>query len=242
MPVGKSAWALSFEISPIILVNGLVADLPFGILPLVAITEAANFPLGLLSNANPTELHNFFAHWRPLPGATLISQDIGRYPMANQAVAANSTITQPQVISMEMLAPAKGTLGYYAKTALMMALREALYIHNNEGGTYIVATPSFIYTNCLLLNVRDTSHANSNQPQNSWQFDFERPLITLDQAAAAQSSMINRITRQTKINGNPAWSGLQANVGQPGSVGGASLIPSAVPGSASGTAAVGPFL
>src|SRR4051812_48610252 len=110
---GLVAWKTAFELSPIVLVNGLVEGFPGGILPIVAITEAVNFPLSLLAGSQNSDLDGFFAHFRPLPGGTLIDQELGRYPFANQAVAANAVIAQPLTISMEMVVPAKGTLGYF---------------------------------------------------------------------------------------------------------------------------------
>jgi hypothetical protein len=237
---GMAAWKVAFQLSPIILVNGLVGDFPGSILPIIAITEAVNFPLGVLSSGGDVNLENFFANFRPLPGGTLLDQDLGRYPFANQAIAANAVIAQPQTISMEMVCPARGNFGYLAKLPIMIMLREALYQHNNSGGTYHVATPSFIYTNCIMRSFRDTSNASTAQPQNTWQLDFERPLVTLDQAQAAQSSLMNWLTRQTKFNGPPTWSGLSSAVGQPGSLVGPSLIPAASGGPASSTIGVGP--
>lgn len=235
---GLTVWKTAFEISPIVLVNGLVEDFPGGVLPIVAITELLNLPLGILSGTNQTSLNDFFAHFRPLPGGTLIDQEIGRYPFATQAIAANATIAQPLTISMEMTLPARGLLGYPAKLALMTALQFALAAHNSRGGTFHVATPSFIYTNCILKVMRDASGGRSNQPQHTWQLDFEKPLITLDDATSAQNGLMSWISRQTQLT-NPAWSGVAQTVGQPVTV----AVPSVVPvasGPGAGTVGIGP--
>ena len=109
---------------------------------------------------------------------------------------------------MEMMVIARYKLGYFAKLAVMIALRETLYEHNARGGTYIIATPSFIYTNCVMRSLRDISGGETKQPQYKWQMEFERPLITLDQAAAAESSLTNKFTQQTKPNGPLGSSGI----------------------------------
>lgn len=223
---GLIAWQTAFEISPIVLINGLVEAFPGGALPIVALTEALNFPLGILSGSSAVNLNNFFAHFRPLPGATLIEQDIGRYPFATQAIAANATIQQPLFVSMLMEAPARGRLGYPAKLALMTAVQKALSFHNQRGGTYHVATPSFIYTNCILKSLRDISGGETDQAQHTWQWDFEKPLITLDDATSAMSGLMGWISRQTQLT-NPAWSGFGQAVGQPITAAVGSVVPAA---------------
>ena len=233
---GLIAWKLAFELSPIVLVNGVVEGFPQGILPIVAITEAVNFPLGLLSGGENIDLNNFFAQFRPLPGSTLVDQEVGHYPFATQAIAANATIAQPLQIAMEMIVPARGTLGWPAKLAIMSALQAVIRNHNRSGGTYIVATPSKIYTNCLLRSLRDVSDGRTGQSQSVWQWDFEQPLITLDDAASAQNGLMSWMTRETQIS-NPVWSGTTPAVGQPIAVG-TSGITSAV-GPSSGTIAAG---
>ena len=46
---GLAAWKLAFQLSPIVLTNGIVADFPASMLPIIALTEMINFPLGLLT-------------------------------------------------------------------------------------------------------------------------------------------------------------------------------------------------
>lgn len=223
--VGLAAWKLSFQLSPIILTNGIATNIPGGMLPIIAITEAVNFPLGLLTGGENIELDDFFANFQPLAGATLVDQQIGEYPFANQAVAANAVITQPLVISMQMIVPVRNPLGYEAKLATMMALKYVLDQHNSTGGTYIVATPSYIYTDCVMRRMSDASTGLTRQPQNIWQLDFEKPLLTLEQAQQAQNNLMSKITSGTPVNGQPTWSGLGPTVGQPPSLAGASVIP-----------------
>lgn len=224
---GQTAFKLAFQLSPIILTNGIASNIPGGMLPIISLTEALNFTDGLISGANPIDLDNFFANFEPLPGATLIDQEIGHYPFANQAVAANAVIAEPLKVSMRMTCPAREKLGYAVKLATMIALQTALAQHNGSGGTYTVATPSYFYTNCLMTGMRDVTEGESNQPQYVWELDFEQPLLTLQQAQQAQNSLISKITSGTSISGQPAWSGLATTVGQPPSLAASSVIPAA---------------
>lgn len=225
---GYAAYKLSFQLSPIILVNGIAAPMPGGLLPIIAITEAVNFAAGILSAGDNTlDLDDFFANFHPLPGASLIDQKLGEYPFANQAVAANAVIPQPLVISYRMFCPAQQSGGYAFKLATMMALQATLAQHNISGGTYTCATPSFFFTNCVMLGMRDTSAADSHQAQNTWQLDFRKPLLTLADAQQAQNNLMSRITNQTMIPGLPSWSGLEPTVGNQASVAGPSVVPAA---------------
>ena len=183
--IGESIYQLSYEISPIILSGGLAKSIPGGLLPIIAITEAANFGFSILNGQNPLNLNNFFGHFRPLPGASLVSNDIAMYPFANQSYAANAIIAKPLNISMLMNCPANANGGYISKMITFTALKAALDAHNQAGGTFVVATPSYIYLNCILTSLTDVSRPDSQQPQNAWQFDFMQPLI----AQGAQNTL-----------------------------------------------------
>jgi hypothetical protein len=175
--IGQSIYQLAYEISPIILSGGLAGSVPGTMLPIIAITEAANFGFSLLNGNNPLKLNNFFGHFRPLPGATLVDNEIGMYPFANQTYAANAVIAQPLKISMLMNCPANMNGGYVSKMITFTALNYALTAHVQSGGTFIVATPSYVYLNCILTKLTDVSRPDTQQPQNSWQFDFVQPLV-----------------------------------------------------------------
>ena len=235
----RAAWRLLFQQSPIILNNGIATNMPGGILPIMVLTQAENFVQGLLSGGDITNMDRFFANFVPVPGGTLINQTIGKYPFANQAVAANATIQQPLRMSFLMICPAQETLGYLAKLAVIEALRTTLYQHNTSGGTYTLATPFYFLPNCVMLGMSDASNTQSGQPQNTFRLDFEKPLLTLEDAQAAQGSLMNKITQSLKIDGEPTWSGAGPSINMPPSLTGSGLIPSA--GGASTIAApVGP--
>jgi hypothetical protein len=176
--IGQSIYQLGFEISPIILKDGIAKKIWGSLLPIIAITEAANFGFTLLNGNNPLKLNNFFGHFRPLPGASLIDYEVAQYPFANQNYAANATIAKPLKISMLMNCPANANGGYISKMITFTALQAALQAHAQAGGTYIIATPSYVYLNCILTNLTDVSRPDSQQPQNAWQFDFIQPLLS----------------------------------------------------------------
>lgn len=206
---GLALYKLAFQLSPIMLVGGVAQGIEItgGMLPILAITEAANFTTGLLTGNVDIDLDGFFAHWAPLPGGDLISQQIGSYPFANLNVAANATIAQPLNLSMQMQCPARGELGMPSKLASMMLLKVVLDKHNQTGGTYTVVTPSYIYQGGVLISMRDISNTASHQVQNTWQLDFNFPLLTLEAAQAAQNSLMNKLGSGTQISGAPGWSG-----------------------------------
>ena len=219
-----AAWKIAFQISPIILTNGLVGSLPGRMLPIIAITEALHFPLGLLSGGDNISLDNFFANFQVLPGVDVISQDIGRYPFANQAVAANAVIRLPNQISMLMICPSQQGFGYYTKLPIMMSVIEALKMHNASGGTYTIVTPSYIFANCVMRRMFDASTSLTKQPQNAWQMDFEKPLITLADAEQAQNGLMSILTNQLQVI-EPVWSGLATAASVPASLAGAAIAP-----------------
>lgn len=239
MSLLSSPFQLGFDISPIILTGGgSLTNLTGGMLPIVAITEAASFVNGILNGGIETGLDDFFAHFRPLPGSTLIDNAVGHYPFANQAIAANAIITQPLRISLLMFCPAKDTGGYIAKLATMTALQNALSQHIASGGTFTVATPSFIYTNCLLLSLKDISGGETKQAQYVWQWDFEQPLITQQDADQAQNSLMQKLTNGSPTDGS--LSGPGNTVGFPPSGAAPSVIPSTQ--SLAGASAAGPYM
>lgn len=226
---GLVAFKLAFQVSPIILTGGVAELIPGGMLPIIAITEAINFATGLLSQGTTPDLDSFFAVYEPMAGATLVDNDFGKYPFANQAVAANAVIANPLVISLMMHCPVRDSFGYASKLATMMALQATLAKHNASGGTYTIATPSFFYTNCLMAGMRDASKGESKQRQSSWQLDFVKPLLTLEQAAQAQNSLMSKITGGValpSVGGALAWSGLAPTLGTPTSLAGTSIVPS----------------
>jgi hypothetical protein len=190
---------LAFQISPIILQGGIAAGVQGGLLPITSLTGGA-----------PANVNAAFARYIPVPGSTLISQSVPTFPLANQAVAANSTIQEPLTLSMLMIAPVYLPGGMLTKLQTFSALQQALARHNNSGGLYIVATPANVYTNLLMLLMTDATNEESEQKQIIYQIDFVQPIITLAGAAAVQSTLMQKITAGQVFTFPPSWSGNQA--------------------------------
>jgi hypothetical protein len=216
--VFQPIFTLGFQTSPIILTGGLAASIPGGMLPIVALTEGVALVTGLISGNFPTSLNQFFAQFTVIPSSKLISQQIAHYPFANQQVAANAVITEPLTVSVRMDCPAQQPGDYVNKLAVLTALQAALSAHNSSGGLYTVATPAFIWPNCILKDLTDVSGGGSAQVQYQYLFDFEQPLVKLQAAQQAYSSLLNQVNSGTQISGLPAWSGvgtnLQSGIGQ----------------------------
>ena len=231
MNTGVALARLGYEISPIILTNGIATSGGIGqalssipilgsalnMVPIIVYTEAFNL-IGELLTSGGLSLESFFAHFRPLPGGTLIDNAIGTYPFANQAVAANAIIAQPLKISMLMVCPVKGTLGVGIKQITMMNLQSVLAKHNSLGGTYTIITPSFLYTDCIMTAMTDVSGAESNQAQWQWRLDFEQPLVSLVAAAGALGTLMDKLTSGANVGPSPSLSGgATASTSLPGS-------------------------
>lgn len=226
---GQNLFQLAFQVSPIILTGGIATNIPGGGIPILVLTQAAGFATGLLSG-NISEITNpdeYFAQFLPMPGATLVDNDIGTYPFANQQTAANAIITKPLVVSLKMVCPWRQPGDAWLKLATMTALQSGLQQHNTTGGTYTIVTPSFIYTNCLMTAMRDIS-AGDRQWQFEWQIDFVQPLLTLAQAAAAQNQLLASITNGSQITGDPPTAtNLASTVGAPSSLAQPTVLPAA---------------
>lgn len=226
--LGLNLYRLGFEISPIILNGGWAEGLPDALLPIVSLTESINFLSGILNGGADLSLDKFFAHYRVIPGGSLAMNTIGEYPFANQAVAANAVIAQPLAISLLMICPVQNEGGYATKLAIMSALQAAITQHVAQGGLFTVATPAFIYTNCILKSLRDVSGGETKQPQYNWQWDFEQPLVTDSQAQQAYSQLMRKMGLQTQLAGDPPpWSAITPAVGNTGTLAAVSTQPAA---------------
>ena len=217
-PVFATAYDLAFQVSPIILVGGIAANALGGMLPIISLTgQTVSAIQGALSSGS-LSTDDFFARFVPVPGSTLVSQQVATFPFANQQVAANSTIQNPLAISLRMIAPVKDTAGYLTKLAIWTALQTSIVAHNAAGGTYIVATPACIYSNCLLLDVVDVTGGGTKQQQIEYQWNFTRPLITGQQATTAYNSLMSKLSGGGQVMppttaGSSFWSNPSVAVG-----------------------------
>lgn len=225
--MGLSDFQLSYEISPIILTGGSSSSVPGGGTPIVSLLQPGSFSGGLPSSGAQDDLNSYFARFVVLPGSTLIENAVGQYPFANQAVAGNAIIAQPLKVSLLMLCPVRDN-GYSQKLSTITALKSSLDDHINQGGTFTVATPAYLYPNLLLLNITDVTDGESKQVQMAYQWNFYKPLLTLDDAAAAQNNLMNKISGGTPVDGDPPqWSGTPPTVGNPASGASPSVVPAA---------------
>lgn len=205
---------LSYQTCPIVLIGGVAGT---GVLPIANILNpgVTNDTLSVSSSGVVTDTNAVgatrdaftFGAFRVLPGATLMDNDNAKYPLATMAVAANAIITNPLRLAVEMVAPASATVSMTTRLSIFTTLKSVLDNHISLGGYFNVATPAFIYTSCLLLNLVDASDvADGAQTQTRWVWNFEQPLITLKQADTVISNAMNKIQGQTYNAGNPPGS------------------------------------
>ena len=205
MSVLSTAYATAFQISPIFFTGGFTKGTVFESTgyPIVGITQAIATGANLLQGQLPTNLANldqYFCQFRPLPGSTLVSNQIATYPFYTNQVAANSQMAEPLNVSLIMYCPANSNTTALSKLAVLQSLRTIVNYHTAQGGTYTVNTPASIYTGCLLRKITDVSTGESNQAQYAYQWDFEQPLITFPTATAT----LNNIT-QAIFSGQPIF-------------------------------------
>lgn len=224
-------WKLSYQVSPIFLTGPPVSNVPNGMLPFLSIVNPGAFPntsgeaysygstggaVGQLLDlsavsVNEYLLDNAFGAFNVLAGGSLIQQTVAKYPFANQSYAANAILRDPLHVSLIWDTPMRGQNAWGQKLQVMQSVKARLDYHNNNGGTYIVVTPAYVYDNMVMLALTDASRGASTLPQNAWRFDFERPLITLQDLRAAQSALMSKITNGVLTDGN--WSGAKVGLG-----------------------------
>jgi hypothetical protein len=71
----------------------------------------------------------------------------------------------------------------------------------------------------LLLELTDTSSGGSTQPQNTYQWDFWQPLLTLQDAQNAQNNLMGQISAGVPVGANPSLTGLTPNPAGLGAIG-----------------------
>lgn len=198
LPLGISQFDYVYQIAPIVLINGLAGQIPGGMLSVASFTSASIF--GAVTQPAFSSPLDTFVRFLPLAGSTIIDNELGEYPFANQQTAANAIITRPLTISFRMLAPAIGPGGFQAKQALFQSLAQTFQQHNLLGGLYGCATPAYYWDSCVMRAMRDvTPEGGSTQRQVVWQIDFEKPLVTQQQAAQANNVLLSKIGSGTQL-------------------------------------------
>lgn len=209
-----SDFVLSFQTCPIVLMEGIAGS---GVMPLVEILNPTFAADSISTNSDTGQVtatsdstgisDGTFGAFRVLPGGTLIDNDIAHFPLASMSVAANAIITNPLRFAVEMASPAGGDLSLSRRLSIFTSLKNVLDNHIAVGGYFNVATPAFIYTGCLLLNLEDSSDVpDGGQTQVRWVWNFEQPLITLQQAQAAVNDAMSKVSAQTYNAGDPPGS------------------------------------
>lgn len=221
MQLGRTAYELTYAISPIFLVGGIAEEMAGMPLPIAALTQADAFPLGVLAGGSFTDaqkvaigaaasavatgsLDKFFAKFDLLSGGTLIENQVATYPFANLTTAANAILSQPNHVSLRMVCPPKQFAGMFTRMAIISGLKDTLDKHNQAGGTYTILTPSYIYRGCVMTRMVDTSPEGIQQTE--WTLDFTQPLLAVSDAEMTYSTMIDRLTKGVK-QAVPKWTG-----------------------------------
>jgi hypothetical protein len=206
MPPSNTAIQLTYQVCPIILSGGAASQVPGGMLPILSLfSGTGDNSIGLPYDIG--DLDDAFGAFNVLPGGTLVNQQIAKYPFANQSVAANATIREPLTLSIIMDSPMRGPNAWAIKQMVFTSLKATLDNHNNLGGTYIVVTPAYMYTDLIMATLTDNSRGNNSLPQNAWRFDFEKPLVSLADLQGAQNQLMSKITNGTPTDGSQ--SGIQ---------------------------------
>lgn len=193
MQVLQNAFKLAFEISPIILVDGIANHVPGGAIPIAVFTEGLSMTYGQVVSGS--DLANFTTRFYPMAGTSMIAQEIGTYPFYDMATAANSVVKMPNRITMQMVRPANAeNAPYPEKIVTFTALKTALDYHNANGGSYTVLTPACVYTGCLMRNMIDVSgfSDDNKQVQHTWSIEFEQPLLRLNQLEQVMGNMMQK--------------------------------------------------
>lgn len=208
---------LRYQICPIVLTGGIASQVPGGMLPIIQFLPTETMGDEVTREGFPrfpTNLDNAFGAFNVLPGGTLVSQQIAKYPFANQSVAANATIREPLTISVIMDAPMRGADAWAKKHMVMTNLKGVLDTHNHRGGTYTVYTPAYMYEFLIMTSLTDNSRGNNSLPQNAWRFEFEKPLVALAELAGAQNNLMGKISNALPTDGQLSGIQVGSTVGQ----------------------------
>lgn len=222
MPSQNQSVQLSYQVCPIILTGGVASNIPGGTLPILSLFMAVDFS---------GDLDDSFASFNVLPGGQLVLQEIAKYPFANQYVAANAVIRQPLTLSVIMDTPMRGPKAWANKQSIFTALKGILENHNNTGGTYTVMTPAYMYDNMVMISMTDNSRSNNSLPQNAWRFDFERPLVAMQELTSSLNVFNNNINSQVPTD--TSQTGVQTGLQGGNIVGGEAIAQ--LPGSSATT-------
>lgn len=191
---------LGYQVCPIFLTGGTAAQIPGSMMPMLSLFVSGG--TNVLGLPDLPTLDDSFGAFNVLPGGTLISQQIAKYPFANQWVAANAVVRDVLTLSIIMDSPMRGANAWVIKQTVFTSLKATLDRHNNIGGTYTVATPAYFYENLVMISMTDNSRGNNSLPQNAWRFDFEKPLVTIADLQGAQNYWMQKASNGTPVGPN----------------------------------------
>jgi len=197
----------SYELAPILLMGGIASNATNGQMTILALTEGQD-------NVSYPNLGDYFAHFEPLPGGTLVDFSPAEYPFASMNMAANAMLQQALKISLKMICPARtDSNNYESIQSTITRIQQQLTAHILAGGTFTVATPATIYSDCLFTTLRDISNAGDKKVQGVFQLDFVKPLITLQAADAAFANLYAKLDGGLPVPNPPTNSGPSAAIG-----------------------------
>lgn len=225
--------AYQFQICPVFLTGGIAA-LSGGTIPILSLLNPGAFPSGVTGLADPDfGFGDSLANWTSNPGASIQKYELGRYPFANQVTAANAIITEPLNVSLTMIVVfGQGAASVPNRQAVITSLKQTLDSHSLAGGTYTLMTISYTYENAILRDLVDASDSSVSIPQWRWQWDFEIPLVS-QQDATNVSQRYNNLMGQLSNGqvvqpngaGNINWSQQSATTANPGSTAAPTVVP-----------------
>jgi hypothetical protein len=210
-----SFYQLLYQITPIFLNGGIAQNIGGNILPIMALLNPSAYNILFSGGSGNFNMDSYFGIFQPASGGSLISQQIAEYPFANLAVAANAIVRNPIEVSLIMVTPMKTQYAWAVKNATMTALKSALDTHNNMGGTYTVFTPAYTYYNMVMLDLADMSNPQIVTPQNTWKWDFRKPLIAQSDLVFAENNLYAKITGGVQTSAE--WTSALTALGLPAS-------------------------
>jgi hypothetical protein len=213
--MNRSFYQLLYQITPIFLTNGIATNIGGKIIPIMALLNPNAYNILFSGGNGDFNMDSYFGIFQPASGGSLVAQQIAEYPFASLNVAANATVKQPIELSMIMVTPMKTEYAWAVKNATMTALKAALDTHNNMGGTYTVFTPAFTYYDMIMLNLSDMSNPQIALPQNTWKWDFRKPLVSQTDLVSAENNLYSKITGG--IQTSTEWTNALTALGLPAS-------------------------
>ena len=200
----KPQFIRDYQIAPIALIDGIAAGKPIGSMTVLSLTEGTESP-------NYADPNDYFANFKLLPGGTLIDFSPAEYPFASMSMAANAMLQQALAFSVEMVCPVRnGRLSYPSIQQTITFIQQRLQAHLLMGGSFTVGTPGFIYQNCLLKVLRDTTSAGDIKVQQKFQWDFVQPLVTAQDAEQAFNGLYAKLNAGLPVS-NPPTNSAVAN-------------------------------